>query len=68
MDLDYLMKDRRWVYAFHLLVVAPLLGYLAYAGIHGGLAAIPQWTWWLMATLAAGVLLYHGSKLWDSTQ
>ena len=44
---------------FHVAFVAPLLAYLAYAGLMEGAAAPPTWLYWLLAALAIGVLLFH---------
>ena len=50
---------------FHLLVVAPLLGYLSYAGLYN----IPKqpWMYWLLAALVVGIVWFHGQAYAQKT-
>ncbi len=51
-------SHRKIVYALHLLVIAPLLGYVAYKG-----RGAPRATWTILGTVAALTAGYHGVRL-----
>ena len=50
---------------FHLLFVAPVLGYLAYTGIYR--QPVQEWVWWFIAALVLGVLWFHGRAYMQKT-
>lgn len=51
-------RRKAFIYGAHLLVIAPLLGYVAYKGRRA-----PRQTWTLLGALAVMVAGYHGAKL-----
>ena len=55
------LSQRQYINLFHVLVVAPLLGYLAYSGLYS--RPVPRSVYWLLAVLAVGVLAYHAYRL-----
>jgi len=46
------------VYGLHLLIVAPILGYVAYKG-----SRAPKQTWTILGTMAVLTAAYHGGRL-----
>ncbi len=57
---DHHGKGRRhqFIYGAHLLVIAPLLGYIAYKGRRA-----PKQVWTILGTMAVLTAGYHGAKL-----
>ena len=54
-----LEMDPRYIYIFHIFLVAPLL---LYVGIQRD--ATPGWLFGLLGVLAAVIFLYHGAKVY----
>ena len=51
-------KQRTIIYALHLLIIAPILGFVAWRG-----RKAPKGTWLLLGVLAVMTAAYHGAKL-----
>ena len=51
------------VYGLHLLIIAPLLGYVAYQGKRA-----PTRTWTILGTVAILTAGYHGARLFNTLQ
>jgi len=51
-------RRHQFVYGAHLLVIAPLLGYIAYKGRRA-----PKQVWTILGTVAVLTAGYHGAKL-----
>ena len=51
-------RSSLFIYAAHVAVIAPLLGYVAYMGRHA-----PNETWVLLGAVAVLTAGYHGAKL-----
>lgn len=51
----------QYVNLVHLLVIFPLLGYIAYQGLRGELAY--TWMYWLLAALVVAGAVYHAYRL-----
>ena len=46
------------IYGLHLIIIAPILGYVAYKG-----PSAPKQTWTILGTLAVLTAAYHGGRL-----
>lgn len=53
----------RLVYAWHALIVAPVLLLIAYRGVKGTLNTVAPAVFWAIGVAAAAALFYHGSRL-----
>ena len=51
-------RRHQFIYGAHLLVIAPLLGYIAYKGPRA-----PRQVWTILGTVAVLTAGYHGAKL-----
>ena len=51
-------KRSQLVYGIHLLIIAPILGYVAYKGPRA-----PKQTWTILGTMAVLTAAYHGGRL-----
>jgi hypothetical protein len=62
LHLTKLFSDRRkQVNLFHIAIIAPLLGYIAYLGINGH--PIDKNIYYFLVVMALVIVIYHGYRL-----
>ena len=59
-------SSKVYVYAWHALVVVPLLAYIAYMGVNKTCADVSPIVWYTLALLSAAALMYHGYHLYQA--
>ena len=63
MKLSSFVEGHNWVYTIHILFVAPLLFYVAYASIYNLKSELVTFMLYVQIAMALLIPIYHGNKL-----